>query len=105
MKHRYIDKTLYFYFYGDLDNLSIRNLKPVCIHLIETYQPKCVKFDFEEVSFIDSTGIGFVLARYKQLQKMQCTLVLCNLSSMNQKLFMMSGIFQIMEHERNGIKL
>ena len=70
MKHQYIDGILYFYFYGDLDNLTVCNLKQICIDLIEKYQPKTVKLDFEEVTFVDSTGIGFVLARYKQLQKL-----------------------------------
>ena len=68
MKHQFKDGTLYFYFYGELDNLTVCNLKQICIDLIDQYQPKTVKLDFEEVSFVDSTGIGFVLARYKQLQ-------------------------------------
>ena len=49
--------------------------------------------------------IGFVLARYKQLQKLHGQLILCNLSRVNQTLFKMSGIFQIMKHERNEVKL
>lgn len=105
MKHQYIDGTLYFYFYGDFDNLSVCNLKQICIDLIERYKPKKVKMDFAEVSFIDSTGIGFVLARYKQLKKLHSEIVLCNLSKSNQTLFRMSGIFQIIQQERNGIKL
>lgn len=105
MKHQFKDGILYFYFYGELDNLSVTNLKQICIDLIEEYQPNMVKLDFEEVSFVDSTGIGFVLARYKQLKKQHATLVVCNLSKTNEKLFQMSGIFQIIRHERNGVKL
>ncbi|MEG0328826.1 MAG: STAS domain-containing protein [Longicatena sp.] len=105
MKHQYIDNTLYFYFYGDLDNLTVMNLKQICIDLIEKYKPNVVKLDFEEVTFVDSTGIGFVLARYKQLQKINAKLEVCNLSKVNQTLFKMSGIFQIIEHTRNGVKL
>ena len=105
MKHQYIDGTLYFYFYGELDNLTVCNLKQICIDLIEKYKPQIVKLDFEEVTFVDSTGIGFVLARYKQLQRRNAVLVLCNLSSANERLFQMSGIFQLMKHERNGVKL
>ena len=69
MKHQYKDGTLYFYFYGDLDNLTVCNLKQICIDLIEEYKPKIVKLDFEEVTFVDSTGIGFVLARFKTITK------------------------------------
>ena len=105
MKHQFKDGVLYFYFYGEFDNLSVTNLKQICIDLIEEYQPQAVKLDFEEVSFVDSTGIGFVLARYKQLSKYNAELVLCNLSKANQRLFEMSGIFQIMKQERNGVKL
>ena len=105
MKHQYKDGTLYFYFYGDLDNLTVCNLKQICIDLIEEYKPKIVKLDFEEVTFVDSTGIGFVLARFKQLQKMYSKLILCNLSAENSRVFQMSGIFQIMQHERNEVKL
>ena len=101
MKHQYIDGILYFYFYGDLDNLTVCNLKQICIDLIEKYQPKTVKLDFEEVTFVDSTGIGFVLARYKQLQKLHAQLILCNLSRVNQTLFKMSGIFQILKQHNN----
>lgn len=105
MKHQFLNGTLYFYFYGDFDNLCVGNLKQICIDLIEKYQPSCVKLDFEEVSFIDSTGIGFVLARYKQLAKFGGELIICNLSRTNMTLFHMSGIFQIMKYERNGVKL
>ena len=105
MKHQYKDGTLYFYFYGDLDNLTVCNLKQICIDLIEEYKPKIVKLYFEEVTFVDSTGIGFVLARFKRLQKMNSKLILCNLSAENSRVFQMSGIFQIMQHERNEVKL
>ena len=47
MKHQYIDGILYFYFYGDLDNLTVCNLKQICIDLIEKYQPKTVKLDLK----------------------------------------------------------
>lgn len=105
MKHQFINGTLYFYFYGDFDNLSVANLKQICMDLIDTHEPKCIKLDFEGVTFIDSTGIGFVLARYKQVKKWGGELIVCNLSSTNQTLFHMSGIFQIIKHERNGVKL
>lgn len=105
MKHQFKDGILYFYFYGELDNLTVMNLKQICIDLIERYKPERVKLDFEDVTFVDSTGIGFVLARYKQIQKLNAELVVCNLSKANAAIFKMSGIFQIIKHERNGVKI
>ncbi|MEG0290158.1 MAG: anti-sigma factor antagonist [Erysipelotrichaceae bacterium] len=105
MKHKRIANTLYFYFDGDLDNLTLSNLKQTCIDLIDQDPPSIVKMDFEKISFIDSTGIGFVLARYKQLARYNARLILCNLSPANKTLFHMSGIFQIIEYERNEVKI
>ena len=105
MTYTYQDGILYFYFSGDLDHLHVSRMKEKCIQLIEKYQPKQVKMDFQAVSFVDSTGIGFVLARYKQLSKFQAKLTLCNLSRANERLFQMSGIFQIIELERNEVNV
>lgn len=105
MKHKFENDTLYFYFYGDLDNLTIMNLKKITIDLIEKYKAKKVVMDFDEVSFVDSTGIGFLLARYKQVNAYKGELVVSNLSSSNANLFAMSGIFQLMKQERNEVKL
>lgn len=105
MKHQMLNDTLYFYFYGDLDNLTVMNLKQICIDLIDLKKPKTVVMDFEEVTFIDSTGIGFVLARYKQLNHLNGELKVANLSKSNMTLFHMSGIFQIIKYERNEVKL
>ena len=107
MKHQYIDGILYFYFYGDLDNLTVCNLKQICIDLIEKYQPKTVQLDFEESSpFVNPAPASVCLARHKQLPgRVMPKLILCNLSRVNQTLFKMSGIFEIMKHERNEVKL
>ena len=47
------------------------------------------------------SGIGYVLARYQQLRKWQGEVVLCNLTRLNQTIFEMSGIFQIIRYEKS----
>ena len=72
-----------------------------------------IKYDFRSLNPVSYThldvykrqGIGFVLARYKQLSKFQAKLTLCNLSRANERLFQMSGIFQIIELERNEVNV
>ena len=61
-----------------------------------------VKFDFKDVTFIDSTGIGFLLARYNQVQSYQGELILKNISPAIRRLFALSGIFQIMRVEKEN---
>lgn len=93
-----------FEFSGELDNLRISNLKNVVIQLIEQYQCPIVQFDFKDVTFIDSTGIGFILARYNQIQAYHGELILKNVTPFVRKILAISGIFQIMKVENEEIR-
>lgn len=92
---------LFFEFYGELDNLKIMNIKPVVIKTIDKHQCRTVKFDFKEVSFIDSTGIGFILARYNQIQAYGGELILKNIKPSVRKVLALSGLFSIIKTENN----
>jgi stage II sporulation protein AA (anti-sigma F factor antagonist) len=96
------DDALIFAFCGDLDNLSILKIKADVIREIDRVQAPVVKFDFKDVTFIDSTGIGFLLARYNQVQSYRGELILKNISPAIRRLFALSGIFQIMRVEKEN---
>ena len=98
------NQTLLCAFSGDFDNRQISEIKPTVIALIEKSHSPIVKFDFAEVQFVDSTGIGFVLARYNQIQAYGGELVLCNLSSSIRRVFALSGIFSIIRVENEPMK-
>ena len=87
MKYEHKKDMLRFYFDGELDNLSVMRLKEESIALIERFRPQVLKLDFASVTFVDSTGIGYVLARYRQMQKLHGEVVICNLSDVNKKIF------------------
>lgn len=90
-------------FYGELDHYHILKVKDEAISLIDQYHPKVVRLDFKKVTFIDSSGIGFVLSRYKQVKAYHGLLLVCDLSSINRRIFEMSGIFKIIKEEKNGV--
>ena len=85
----------------EIDQIETQRIKDESIALIERFRPKVLKLDFADVTFVDSSGIGYVLARYQQLRKWQGEVVLCNLTRLNQTIFEMSGIFQIIRYEKS----
>lgn len=103
------EECLIFHFAGELDNLEIGKIKKEVINQIEQDPKPIVKFDFKDVSFIDSTGIGFILARYNQVRNLHGELILKNISPSIRRLFALSGIFHIMkvenEKERKEVML
>lgn len=93
------EDVLTIYLDGDVDDYQISLIKEECIHSIESLHPKKVILDFSEVSFVDSTGIGFVLGRYKQCSSNQCELVLRGLNQHHRVIFAMSGLFHLIKEE------
>ncbi len=104
MKYLVEKEVLYFYFTGDFDYLEIQTIKQEVILILNETSSKKVVFDLEDIKFIDSTGIGFILARYKQLHKQQKLLLLSNISSENKVILAMSGVFQIIDLIKSEVK-
>jgi stage II sporulation protein AA (anti-sigma F factor antagonist) len=50
---------------------------------------------------MDSSGLGVILGRYKQIKQLGGEMVICAISPSVQRLFDMSGLFKIMRLESN----
>ncbi len=101
MKYEQKRDVLHLYFEGEFDHQNVLRIKEESIALIERFHPHLLKLDFKDVSFVDSSGIGYVLARYKQVKQWQGEIVICNLTRLNKTIFDMSGIFQLARYERS----
>lgn len=93
------DDILTIYLSEDVDDYQISLIKDECIRLIDHLHPNKVVLDFSHVSFVDSTGIGFVLGRYKQCSANKCELVLRGLNQHHRVIFAMSGLFHLIKEE------
>jgi stage II sporulation protein AA (anti-sigma F factor antagonist) len=54
-------------------------------------------FDFQGVNFMDSSGIGMVMGRYKNIHKNGGKAAVTGLKPSVKKIFQMSGLFKILE--------
>ncbi len=78
---------------GELDEYRARTLRPDVDKLIDSHGIKSMTFDMKSVTFIDSTGLGFVLGRYKKLRQKKAELLLKNVPPQVDKVFRTSGIY------------
>lgn len=60
-----------------------------------------VILNLEEVTFMDSSGIGVLLGRYKEITQLGGELVVCSIHPSLKRLFEMSGLFKIIRLEEN----
>ncbi len=55
----------------------------------------------ERLSFMDSSGLGVILGRYKRVKANEGEMVVCAISPTVNRLFEMSGLFKIIRLEEN----
>lgn len=54
-----------------------------------------VVLNFKDLTFMDSSGLGVILGRYKRINQHGGTMSVCSLPESVQKLFELSGMFKI----------
>ena len=98
------DKLLIFKLTEDVDQHTSEKIRRKMDNEIKRYIPRKVIFDFSNISFMDSAGIGMVLGRYKLAKMLDGELEIINVNKSMKKIFDMSGvsrIINIIEEEKN----
>ena len=84
---------------GDLDHHTAEKLKRQAETAIARHQIKHIVLNLEELHFMDRSGLGVILGRYKQIKKTQGEMIVCAISPSVKRLFEMSGLFKIVKLE------
>jgi stage II sporulation protein AA (anti-sigma F factor antagonist) len=93
-----VGKNLFVMIDGELDletSPTFRNLVEDCLN-----QDRAIKhliLDLKKVPFIDSSGLGAILGRFKRLSQEGGRLSAINVSVQVKKIFELSGLLKIMD--------
>ncbi len=60
-----------------------------------------IVLNLEGLTFMDSSGLGVILGRYKHVKQLNGEMIVCAISPPIQRLFDMSGMFKIIRLERS----
>lgn len=89
------DKLLVFKITDEIDDCNVQKIRRKADYEIERYMPRKVIFDFDSVTFMDSSGIGLLIGRYKFTNMLGGKLEVANLTQNVRKIFEMSGILKL----------
>ena len=85
----------------ELDHHEADRLKQEADFFIETGQVKTLVFDFAGTEFMDSSGIGMIMGRYKKIKALGGKAwIICNNPNAT-RILEMSGVFKFIEKCRD----
>ncbi|MCH5148229.1 MAG: anti-sigma factor antagonist [Clostridiales bacterium] len=90
------DKTLYINLSGEMDECSAQSARAKCDKLIDEYvNAKKIIINLSAVAFMDSTGIGFLIGRYKKSAALSIPLYVQKPNFAADKILNLSGIYSL----------
>lgn len=85
---------------GELDHHTAAGIREEIDNSVELNIPSLLILDFEKISFMDSSGIGLVLGRYRNLYKRGAEVKVVGVSPQIYKVMKLSGIERLMTLEK-----
>ncbi len=85
---------------GEVDHHSAAEIRESIDETSQKLKPYCLKMDFSEVPFMDSSGIGLILGRVKLYKLWKGHVIISGLSGNLNKMVELSGIGMVAMIER-----
>lgn len=93
----YIDTTLVVKLSGEIDQSCANEIRSDIDREIQLKNVKNLIFDFGGVTFMDSSGIGVILGRYKQIKARGGKTMIVRPQPQVDKILELSGLKKIMD--------
>ena len=90
------EKILYINLSGEMDECSAQDARAKCDKLIEdNANVRKIIINLSEVAFMDSTGIGFLIGRYKKASRLSVPQLVEKPNFAADKILNLSGIYSL----------
>lgn len=86
---------------GELDHHTAQEIRNEVDREIENNHIKNIIFDMTNMHFMDSSGIGVVIGRYKKVQKLGGQAAVIHMNNRIERIFKISGLFNIVNKFEN----
>ena len=97
IKYKKTKSCLTLYIYGELDECTSSSAREILDKVIyDNVNLKSVIFDLSGLSFMDSTGIGLLIGRYKKMKNLNMNSYITGASVATEKVIELAGLYSIM---------
>ncbi|QGG46518.1 STAS domain-containing protein [Heliorestis convoluta] len=95
-----VGQTLIVRYEGEIDMSVSNSIKEAIEREMEKERAKNLLFNLSKVDFIDSSGLGMLLGRYKYVVNVGGKITLTGANEVVDRLLDMSGLYGLMKHYR-----
>lgn len=96
LKFRKKSKTILIWVKGEIDHHTSKELRQQTETALAQMGGRNIIYDFENVTFMDSSGIGMMIGRYKQLQVLGGRIAIANSNEKISEIIEISGLRKIL---------
>lgn len=96
------DGELRVYLAGEMDHHSAKAARESTDRVINNEHPNILYIDTSGITFCDSSGLGFVMGRYKLMKSLGGEVVLGSPSAAVSRMMSLSGMDKLIKMEVNG---
>lgn len=87
---------------GEIDHHGAKSIREMTDSLIQQNRPSELHLDFSMVTFMDSSGIGLIMGRYRMMMLYGGVLRVVNVPQNLERIMIMSGLGALDIFERQG---
>lgn len=82
---------------GEIDHHSAAEIREGLDKMIAVSRPKVMVLELSGIDFMDSSGLGLVLGRYRRLNEMGSQMVIKNPGARTEKILAMAGVDKLIK--------
>lgn len=102
MQYQVEENCLTIFLPGEVDHHNAEEIRREADRVIEEKHIRHVIFDFKGTNFMDSSGIGVIMGRYRQVYLLGGEVWAVHASERMKKILNMSGVTKIMQVYEEG---
>ncbi|HPF43115.1 MAG TPA: anti-sigma F factor antagonist [Syntrophomonadaceae bacterium] len=103
-----IRNTLIIRLKGEFDLLKAEKIRRLIDEKLQDKQARNLILNLEKVSFVDSSGLGVIIGRYKKIQEKEGSMYIVGAQPVVEKILTLSGINKLIplfKNEQEALKI
>lgn len=97
MKYEIVGRCLVLHLEEELDHHYAAKIVEQTNLLVEKYPMKHILFDFSKINFMDSSGIGMLMGRYKKVSYTGGSVGVIGVSERVERIMRLSGLYKFIK--------